>query len=301
MARCIPSRRLVRRGIPILGLLGGVAALAAAPIAAATAAVSLAPSVQPTGTAADEKKEAPKKAEIDEKAQEVLDRAIATHLGAHAKKKDIRSVRSSGAMVMQAMGMTADIEMLMDGEGNVAIQQTIPNFGTVRSGVTDGVGWSFSELTGPTIMSDAEVAQTRQQADIYGELNWADRASSITYAGESTVTLPDGSTRPTHQLTVVDRATGNEETHHYDLEKGWRVQSVTTQMVPGQGEIPLTTTFLDYKKIGEMQVPHRSVVSVGPQEIEMRISEWEVNADVPKDAFAMPEEVKAIAERDADG
>lgn len=293
-----------RRHDTFAALGGAVVVLAAAATAsAAPLAPALTPAlaIQPTGSAAGqaqaEKPAAAKKAEIDEKAREVLDRAIEVQLGEHAKKKDIESVRMSGAMVMPAVGMNAEMTILMDADGNVAITQIIPGIGTIRSGVTGDVGWSLSELTGPMIMSEAEVAQTRQQADIYGELNWHERASKITYAGEASVTLPDRSTRPTHQLTVVDRETGKEETHHFDREKGTRLQSLTMQAVPGEGEIPVTTTYLDYEKIGQMMVPKRSVVVVGPQQMEMRVSEWVVNGDVPEDAFEMPAEVKAIAER----
>lgn len=262
----------------------------------ATAAVTLdqaTTAAPPAATAAEAPAKA--KAEIDAKAKDVLDRAAKLSLGEYAKDRSLKNIRTKARMVMAAQGINAPMTMVIDSDGNQAMRMEIPGIGAMRSGVNKDMGWSFNEMMGPSVMSEAELAQARDQANLYAELDWATRASKITYAGESEVEMPDGAKRPTHKLLITTRATGIEETHHYDRETGLRIRSEVTQMIPGQGAIPVTTSYMDYKTVSGLMVPHRTLVAVGPQSQELIIESVEVNIDVDASTFEVPAEVKAVA------
>jgi hypothetical protein len=256
----------------------------------ATAAVSLAQDASATAPA-----EAPAKAEIDPKAKEVLDRSAKASLGEYAKDRSLKNMRTKARMVMAAQGINAPMTMVIDADGNQAMTMEIPGLGKMQSGINKDMGWSYNAMMGPSIMSDVELAQARDQADLYGELDWAKRATKIAYAGESEVEMPDGAKRPAHKLLVTTRATGIEETHFFDRETGLRLRSEVTQMVPGQGAIPVTTSYMDYKKVSGLMVPHRTLVAVGPQSQEMIIESVEVNVELDEDTFEVPAEVKAVS------
>lgn len=283
-----------RRRIAGLGTLAAITLLVA-PAASAfgqdAPAKPATPATPPTKAAGPETAPA---AEIDAAAKKVLDRAASLTLGPFAKDRSLKAIRMTGRMVMAAQGIDAPLSVVIDHKGRQVMTLEIPGFGVMRSGITGDLGWSFNEMMGPAIMSQEELEQQRAQADLYADLDWGARASKIVHAGEVEITLPDSTKRSCHKLVMTMRS-GTEETHFYDVETGLRLQSSMTQLVPGAGSVPITTTYTDYREISGMQQPFLTTVRVGPQSQEMRVERFEVNPQLPEDTFEVPEAVRKIA------
>lgn len=239
---------------------------------------------------------APRTAEIDEKARPILERAIAVGLGDHAEGRTLENVRVAGRLSMPGAGIEGTISVISHVDGRQAMEMEIPGLGSMRTGATKTYGWSFSELQGPAIQSDAEFAFTRAQSDPYGEANWATRATRIGYGGESEVELPDGTKRPSHVITLTLPG-GETERHHFDREHGWRLRSDQEMTLPGGATAPITSWFYDHRPVDSMHMAHRTVVRVGPQSQELVLESIEINAKLADDTFVPPAEVRAIASR----
>ncbi len=285
---------LRRRRIAGLGTLAAITLLIAPTASAFGQTAPAKPATPATQPAKPSGPETAPAAEIDAAAKKVLDRAASLTLGPFAKDRSLKAIRMTGRMVMAAQGIDAPLTVAIDDKGRQAMTIEIPGFGMIRSGISGDLGWSFNEMMGPSIMSAEELEQQRAQADLYADLDWGARASKIVHAGEVEITLPDSTKKTCHKLVMTMRG-GTEETHFYDVETGLRLQSTMTQLVPGAGAVPITTTYSDYREIKGMNQPFLTTVRVGPQTQEMRLETVEVNPELPADTFKVPEAVQKIA------
>jgi hypothetical protein len=53
----------------------------------------------------------------------------------------------------------------------------------------------------------------------------------------------------------------------------------------------------DYRKEGDVLMPHKIRQSVGGQEVVISIESVTFNADIPADKFAVPDEIKALVNK----
>ena len=72
--------------------------------------------------------------------------------------------------------------------------------------------------------------------------------------------------------------------------------------VPGsQGSVVATFRLGDYKKVGNITVPHQTKISMQNEEINIKTDEIIFNAEIPADKFVMPEAVKEQLKENEEG
>ena len=237
-------------------------------------------------------------AKIDDKARKVWDRSIEVQFGDVAKKRNIKTIRMRGEMAMPAQGMTAKMEMIQ-AQNKASMTIEIPNLGKMQEGFTGKHAWSFSELQGPALKTDAEAAQSRQQADIYNTIDWEKYYSAIKHVGEESIDNYEGEKRDVDVLELVSKDGERTSKAYFDKETGRNIRTDAEIVIQGGMTVPNKVVMTDFRTVGGMLVPHKIKSTVGPMEQIVTFQKITVNEDVPASAFAVPEEVQAlIAEAD---
>jgi outer membrane lipoprotein-sorting protein len=147
--------------------------------------------------------------------------------------------------------------------------------------VTDKDGWSLMPFMGqkdPEPTNEEQLKQAQSQLDIHGQLiNYEAKGSSIEYLGEDEIEGVE-----VYKLRLTDK-NKIETTFFIDKESYYIVKSVTKTSFQGQ-EIEAPSIYSNYKKIGDIYMPHTMNSGMGIMEIE----KIEINPKVDETIFKMP-------------
>jgi hypothetical protein len=145
-------------------------------------------------------------------------------------------------------------------------------------------------MVGPHVKEGAEKAQAQLQAKFNAELNWREVFKEAKTVGTDTV---DGKDCYKVQLTPPE---GSPMTQCYDKESSLMVKMTLTAQTP-MGDQTVDSFPTDYRKEGDVLMPHKIRQSVGGQEVVISIESVTFNADIPADKFAVPDEIKALVNK----
>lgn len=202
------------------------------------------------------------------------------------------SIRSSGTLAVPDMEAEGEFELLQIPSVGSRMRTSLPGLGEMQMGFNGEAGWSVSDLTGPSLMDDQELAQVRERSLLEATL----RSPEVIREAE------------TVQRTRVDErecwrvrltwASGRETFDCYDAETGLLVATEETQ-IGARGEAPLVTVYDDYREFHGMRLPTTlRQTTMGLEQI-MRIQEVVVD-DADEEDLAPPAPVRALLS-DADG
>lgn len=228
-------------------------------------------------------------------AKKVWDRAIESTYGKLAKDHEsLKNIKAEGTLSIPAQGMDAAFSAVTIPGRGVMESINLPGMGEFQQGAIDGTAWSFNAMMGPRILEGIEMEQTLDKADIFGDLDWSERYDSITYKGEETITLNDGTELKVQVLELDPKLSEEPTTRYYDAKTGLMVKE-TSVMVAPQAQIPTTTYMSNYKDVGGMKMAHTTTVIVGPNEMTITLDKVTVNnEDLTAEAITPPEAVKEL-------
>ena len=89
---------------------------------------------------------------------------------------------------------------------------------------------------------------------------------------------------------------GQPETRYYDKTSGLLVRT-SMIMKTEMGEIPAESSVSDYRKVDGVLMPFLVKQKVLGQEFTVTLQSVKNNVEIPKERFALPEDVKALAEQ----
>lgn len=155
-------------------------------------------------------------------------------------------------------------------------------------------GWTINPMTGtsePQKMSPIELKGFKLQADMDGSLiDWKKKGYTIEYIGTDDVEGTE-----THQLKL-DTNDGIVMDMYFDTEY-FLLLKVHTKVTEGENEHESDTYMSDYKEIGDLVSAHAIETRIGDQVVNQILLETvELDAEVDKSIFAMPEKQEAAAE-----
>jgi hypothetical protein len=78
--------------------------------------------------------------------------------------------------------------------------------------------------------------------------------------------------------------TGKKWYHYYDVETGLKVKESSTVDTP-QGSFEQTIEMSDYKEVDGIMFPHKLSQQIGPQSVELEVTDIKVNQDLSKEIF----------------
>ena len=159
----------------------------------------------------------------------------------------------------------------------------------MKEGSDGKIAWSLSAMQGPRVKDGEEKAGAMQAARFNAELNWRDVYKAETKGVEQV----DGKDCYKVQLTPME---GMAMTRFYEKESSLLVKMVMTVKNP-MGEIPVESYVGDYRKEGAILLPHKVTQKAAGKEIAITIDSVKYNAEIPKDKFDPPDEIKAMLKK----
>jgi outer membrane lipoprotein-sorting protein len=223
------------------------------------------------------------------KADTILDKYVEATGGKAAYEKHHTEI-AKGTFEMAAMGVKGTMTSY-HAEPNKSYTETdLGGVGKIRDGSDGTIFWTLSAMMGPHLKDGAEKAQAQLTTRFNAELNWRDLFKDVKTVGVEKV---DGKDCYSVQLTPAE---GSPITQCYDKESGLMVkQSMTLESPMGQQAVDSFAT--DYRKEGDILMPHKLKSSFGGQEVTITFDSITFNADIPPDTFAIPDEIKALVKK----
>jgi zinc protease len=223
------------------------------------------------------------------KAETILDKYVEATGGKAAHQKNHSEI-SKGTLEMAAMGVKGAVTSYRT-EGDKSLTEIdLGSLGKSREGSDGTTFWSLSSMMGPHLKEGPEKAQAMLSAKFNADVNWRDVFKEAKTTGTDTV---EGKECYKVQLTPAE---GSPITQCYDKQSNLMVKMTMTAQTP-MGEQVVDSYATDYRKEGDVLVPHKIKQSVASQEIVINIDSVNFNVDIPADKFVLPDEIKALVKK----
>jgi len=222
------------------------------------------------------------------KAETILDKSVEVTGGKAAFAKMHNTV-ITGSMELAAMGIKGTM-VITEAEPDKSLAEIeIAGVGSIKQGYDGKTAWEINPMQGARIKDGDEMAAARLQAHFHKEA-WHDDYKKVETVGSETV---DG--KDCYKL-VLTPPEGNPITEYYDKKTGLLVKSALT-LNTAMGEIATETLVSDYRKEGDLVVPHKIQQNAAGQEISITFDTIKYNVDLAKDKFDLPDEIKALVKK----
>lgn len=168
----------------------------------------------------------------------------------------------------------------------------IDGMGKTDRGTDGTIAWEVSTMQGARVLEGLELSQFMRESDFYGTPNWKKHYKKLETVGEDKVG---------ERSAWKVEATPNEgavETMFFDKETHLLIKQIGKFATP-MGEIEAQTLFEDYATFDGLKMPKTVRQTVMGQQQVMKFDSMKHDVELPKDAFAVPEDVKALKKSDA--
>jgi hypothetical protein len=223
------------------------------------------------------------------KGETVLDKYLEV-TGGKAVYSKIHNEMTTGTMEFKAMGLKGKMTSYAAEPDQRYTEINLDGIGKIQEGSNGEVAWGMSAMQGPRLKEGDEKAETLLQAKFNPDLSWRDLFKSAETVGVDTV---DG--KECYKVLLTPKS-GTPITKWFDKQSNLLVKMSLTSKSP-MGEIQSDSTFSDYRKEGDVLVPHKVVSHVATMELVMTVDSVQYNADIPKEKFEVPAEVKALMKK----
>jgi outer membrane lipoprotein-sorting protein len=223
------------------------------------------------------------------KAETILDKYIEATGGKAAYQK-LHSQIESGIFEMSAAGIKGAVTSYRAEPDLAYTEIVLEGIGKITDGSDGKVAWANSAMQGPHVKEGAERAQAMQTTRFNGELHWRETYKTAETTGVEAVDGKDC------YKVVLTPAEGPAVTHFYDKDSGLLTKISLITQTP-MGEVPADSFPSDYRKEGDILLPHKVRQSVAGQEFTITIDTVKLNPEIPKTRFDLPDEIKALVNK----
>jgi len=223
------------------------------------------------------------------KAETILDKYIEVTGGKTVYSK-MHSQVIAGTMEFPAMGLKGKLIIYSAEPDKQYLEVNFEGVGKMQEGSSGDIAWANSAMQGPRIKEGGEKTESLMRAKFNAELNWRDMYKTVETLALETV---DG--KQCYKVVATPKS-GNPKTLWYDKDSNLTVKVSAVTETP-QGDIQSDTSVSDYRKEGDLLVPHKMMIKAGPMEIAMTVDSVQVNPEIPKNTFEIPDEVKALLKK----
>lgn len=193
--------------------------------------------------------------------------------------KDIKTV-SKGSVSMGGQDIALTITEMKKAPNKM--KQTVEGMGMVFSKQVFNGTTGYMEAQGRKMPMEADdLAQAKQEADIYADLNAAQYGIKRTVKAMDKVNDADA-----YVVEVVD-AGGKKSTEYYDVKSGLLVKEVSTEEGEDGSAMSIPTDYSDYKEVpgtGGYKVPY-SIKRGGPFTVIATVQSVDVNKGIADTEF----------------
>jgi hypothetical protein len=225
------------------------------------------------------------------KGEVILDKYVDATGGKAAYAK-VKSDISTGSMTFAAMGLTGKMVVYSQAPDKRSAEVTLEGIGKIVEGSNGDIAWSFNAMQGPRLKDGDEKAQSLAQAKYSSDANWRDIYKSAETQGVEAV---DG--KDCYKVLMTPKV-GKQQTRWYDKQTGLLAKMAMTVESP-MGSVTVETVPSEYRKEGEILLPHKMVNKMAGQEFSMTIDKVDQNVEIPAEKLEPPAEVKALLNKGA--
>jgi outer membrane lipoprotein-sorting protein len=216
----------------------------------------------------------------------ILDKYIEVTGGKAAYEK-IHSTVVTGTITFGAMGIKGTLTIYQAEPALMLTEINLEGVGKMLEG-SDGIAaWSLSAVQGPRLKEGEEKAEAIREATMHSDTRWRDYFTKAETTGVENV---DG--KPCYKVVLTPKE-GSPEERYFDKDTNLLVKGARKVKSP-MGELAAEGFTADYRKEGEILIPHKVTQKVAGQEIQMTIDRVEYNVTIPKEKFTLPDEIKAL-------
>jgi hypothetical protein len=223
------------------------------------------------------------------KAETILDRSVEVTGGKAAFEKRHNEVMH-GSMEFSGRGIKGSMTVYQaEPDKNLAIIE-IEGIGKIESGSNGEIAWENSALQGPRIKQGDEKAGSLRDGTFNAALNWRKLYTKADTAGAETVEGHDC------YKVVLTPKEGKPSAEFFDKKTGLMIKTTVTRNTP-MGEISAEVVADDYRKEGDVLIPHKLINRAAGQEFLIQVESVEVNVNLPKDRFDLPPEIQGLLKK----
>jgi hypothetical protein len=223
------------------------------------------------------------------KAETILDKYVEATGGKAAYEKHHSEI-SKGSLEFQALGLKGSVTSYRAEPDKSLTEIDLGSLGKSRDGSDGKVFWSLSSMVGPHVKEGAEKAQAVLTARFNAEVNWRDLFKEVKTTGTDTV---DGKECYKVEMTPSE---GPPIMQCYDKQSNLMVKATMTAQGP-MGEQVMDSYATDYRKEGDVLMPHKIKSNLAGQEIVISVDSVVFDTEIPASKFALPDEIKALVKK----
>ena len=223
------------------------------------------------------------------KAEEILDKFVEATGGKAAYEK-IHNEKATGTFEFVGKGVKGAMTNYRAEPNKMYMRIDLENIGAIEDGTDGETAWTLSVVQGPHIKQGEERAVSLREATLRAPLEWRKL-----YKNAETAAVEDVNGQACYKLVLTPNE-GSPETQYVDKETNLPVKTEMTLKGP-MGEIPVEATIGDYRKEGDLMMPHKTIQKAAGQEISILFDSVKFNVDIPKEKFDLPEEIQALLKK----
>jgi zinc protease len=225
------------------------------------------------------------------KAETILDRFVEVTGGKAAYQKHTRE-KMTGTLVVPDVGMTGNLTRYASAPDKEYSVLQLGPLGKAESGFSDGIAWEKNAITGPRVKSGDERAQAEREARFNAQADWRRVFAKVETTGSEAVNGEDC------YKILATPAAGKPETQFYSKKSGLLMKTIATAVSP-MGEIPVEVEVSEYKSFDGVLYATRSKSKMGPQHLDITITDMSFDQPIPADLLELPGEIKALVNKAA--
>ncbi len=221
------------------------------------------------------------------KGEAILDKYIEVTGGKAAYEKK-RTEVSTAVMEFIGKGVKANMTSYHAEPNHSYLVVEIEGIGKMEEGTDGSVVWERSALKGPRVKTGEERAVSLRASSIHHDTRWREFFQKVECTGVEPI---DGHVCYRVVMTPKD---GQPETRYYDKQSYLLVRT-NMIMKTEMGEIPAESSVGDYRTVDGVLTPFLVKQKVLGQEFTVTLQSMKTNVEIPKERFALPDDVKALA------
>jgi hypothetical protein len=216
----------------------------------------------------------------------ILDKYIEVTGGKAAYEKTVTET-STGLMEFTGKGVKGHITSYQAAPNKSYTVVEIDGIGKMEEGTDGTVAWERSALKGPRIKTGEEKAVALRAATIQHDVRWRDFFQKVECTG-----LEPLDSHICYRVVLTPKE-GQPETRYYD-KKSYLLVRTNMILKTEMGEIPTEMSVSDYRRVDGVLMPFQLKQKVLGQELTVTHESVRNNIDIPRDRFALPDDVKAL-------
>ena len=208
--------------------------------------------------------------------QKVIDSYV-TALGGKENVGKIRNV--TGKFKAEMMGNALDVTRIRTSDFKAKTSINMSGM-VVMESITDGEKAKVSQMGQVAPLGEKETEEQILANALFSEMLIADKGAKMKLVGVESI---DGKDAYEVEITLPK---GGKYSVYFDAASGLKVRYKKMVETP-QGNMTQTIDYSDYKEVNGVKFPHMMVQKMGPQNIRMEATSFEINKEIPTNTFSV--------------